>query len=86
MISSGPKLNVRINACLNSDKKCRGPPKNATLPRIGLPHARPLIVWFTTAWNIDAERSSLVAPSLIRGWISVLANTPHLAAIGYIDL
>ena len=27
-------------------------------------------------------RSSLVAPSLIRGWISVLANTPQRAAMG----
>ena len=26
---------------------------------IGLPQARPLIVWFTTAWKIEAERSSL---------------------------
>ena len=66
----------------NSDKKWSGPPKNATWPRIGLPQARPLIVWFTTAWKIEAERSSLVAPSLIRGWMSVLAKTPQRAAIG----
>ena len=26
---------------------------------------------------MEAERSSLVAPSLINGWISVLANTPQ---------
>ena len=30
----------------------------------------------------DAARSSLVAPSLISGWISVFANTPQRAAIG----
>ena len=71
-----------MNAAFNSDKKCRGPPKNATCPRIGFPQARPLIVWLTTAWKMEADKSSLVAPSLIRGWISVLANTPHLAAIG----
>ena len=34
---------------------------------IGLPHARPLMVWFTTAWKIEADRSSFVAPSLMRG-------------------
>ena len=28
------------------------------------------------------DRSSLVAPSLMRGWISVLAKTPQRAAIG----
>ncbi len=76
-------LSVRIKACRSSVRKCSGPPRNATLPRIGLPHARPLIVWFTTAWNIDADRSSFVAPSLIRGCISDLANTPQRAAIGY---
>ena len=53
-----------------------------TLPRIGLPHARPLMVWLTTAWKMEADRSSLVAPSLMRGWISVLAKTPQRAAIG----
>ncbi len=40
------------------------------------------MVWFTTAWKMDAERSSLVAPSFMSGWMSVLAKTPHLAAIG----
>ena len=35
------------------------------------------IVWFTTAWKIEAERSSFAAPSLISGWISVFAKTPH---------
>ena len=32
------------------------------------------MVWLTTAWKIEADRSSLVAPSLIRGWISVFAK------------
>ena len=45
-----------------------------------------LIVWFTTAWKIEAARFGFVAPSLIRGWMSDFAKTPHLAAIGYIDL
>ena len=36
------------------------------------------------AWKMEAARSALVAPSLISGWISVLANTPQRAAIGYI--
>ena len=48
-------------------KEQMGPPKNATLPLIGLPQARPEIVWFTTAWNIEAARFALVAPSLISG-------------------
>ena len=51
-----------------------GPPKKATFPRIGLPQARPLMVWFTTAWKIEAARSSLVAPSLISGCISDFAK------------
>ena len=46
------------------------------------PQARPEMVWFTTAWKIEADRSGLVAPSLISGWISVLAKTPQRAAIG----
>ena len=40
------------------------------------------MVWLTTAWKMEAERSSFVAPSLISGWISVFANTPQRAAIG----
>ena len=32
--------------------------------------------------KIEAARSAFVAPSLIRGWISVLAKTPHRAAMG----
>ncbi len=32
------------------------------------------MVWLTTAWKMEAERSSLVAPSLISGWISVFAK------------
>ena len=50
-------------------------------PRMGFPHASPLMVWFTTAWKMDAARSSFDAPSLMRGWISDFANTPHRAAI-----
>ena len=53
---------------------------------MGLPQARPLMVWLTTAWKIEAARSSFVAPSLIRGWISDLAKTPQRAAIVYRDL
>ena len=33
-------------------------------------------------WKMEAERSSLVAPSLISGWISVFAKTPQRAAMG----
>ena len=44
------------------------------MPRIGLPQARPLMVWLTTAWKMEADRSSLVAPSLMRGWISDLGE------------
>ena len=71
-----------INRSLRPSKKWRGPPKNVTFPLIGLPQASPLIVWFTTAWNIDAAISSDLAPSLIKGCTSVLAKTPHLDAIG----
>ncbi len=78
------KFKVSINLFVKPSRKCSGPPKKATLPRIGFPQASPLIVWFTTAWKIDAAISLFLAPSLIRGWISVFANTPHLDAIGYI--
>ncbi len=53
---------------------------------MGLPHASPLIVWFTTAWNIEAAKSGFVAPSFIRGCTSDFAKTPHLAAMGYMAL
>ena len=83
MISSSLSSRVLMKAALSWSRKWRGPPRNATFPRIGLPQARPDMVWFTTAWNMEAARFGLVAPSLISGCISVLANTPHLAAIGY---
>ena len=81
-ICSSSNFKVRINAFFNSGKKWSGPPRKATVPRIGLPQARPEIVWLTTAWKIEAAKSSLVAPSLIKGWISVFAKTPQRAAIG----
>ena len=31
------------------------------------PQANPLMVWFTTAWNMLAAMSSTAAPSLING-------------------
>ena len=43
------KPSVRINRSRSWSRKCSGPPKNATLPRMGLPHASPEIVWLTTA-------------------------------------
>ena len=82
IISSSFKFRVLINLFLSSERYVRGPPKNATLPLIGLPQASPEIVWLTTAWKIDAAISSFAAPSLINGWMSVLAKTPHLEAIG----
>ena len=81
-ICSSSNFKVLINAFFNSGKKWSGPPRKATVPRIGLPQARPEIVWLTTAWKIEAAKSSLVAPSLIKGWISVFAKTPQRAAIG----
>lgn len=33
--------------------------------------------------KMEADRSSFVAPSLISGWISDLAKTPHRAAMVY---
>ncbi len=82
MISSSVSFSVRMNALRSSGRKWSGPPKKATFPRMGLPQARPEMVWLTTAWKMEAERSSFVAPSLMRGWMSVLANTPQRAAMG----
>ena len=82
MMASPFKFRVRIKASRSSERKWSGPPRKATLPRMGFPQARPLMVWFTTAWKMEAARSSRVAPSLIRGWISDFANTPHRAAMG----
>ena len=82
MTSSGLSSSVSMNLCLSWDMYVRGPPRKATWPFILCPQARPLIVWFTTAWKIDAARFSMGAPSLIRGCMSVFANTPHLAAMG----
>ena len=68
-------FSVRMKAaCAALRGSASGPPRKATWPRIGLPQARPLMVWLTTAWKMEAERSSLVAPSLIRGWISDLGE------------
>ncbi len=52
-------------------KKCNGPPKKATLPFIGLPHARLDMVWFTTDWKTETAISSLDTPWFINAWISV---------------
>ncbi len=70
-----------MKAAFSSVRKCRGPPRKATCPRIGLPQARPEMVWMTTAWKIETARSSRVAPSLISGWMSDFAKTPQRAAI-----
>ena len=63
-------------------RKCRGPPRNMTFPRIGRPQARPAMVCVATAVKIDAARSSWAAPWLMSGWMSDLANTPQRDAIG----
>ena len=44
IISSSSKLRVSINLSLSCVRKYRGPPRNATLPVIGLPQANTLIV------------------------------------------
>ena len=62
--------------------KKSGPPRKAMFPVILRPEANPAIVWLTTAWKIEAAMSSFLAPSLIKGWTSVLANTPQRLAIG----
>ena len=85
IICDGPRFNVLMKDSRSSERKWSGPPKKATFPLIGFPQARPDMVWLTTAWKIDAARSSFVAPSLISGCMSDFAKTPHLAAIGYID-
>lgn len=56
--------------------------RKATLPRMGRPHARPEMVWVTTAWKMEAATSSGRAPSLSNGWTSVLAKTPQRLAMG----
>ena len=48
-VVSAVRPSVRMNAFFSSGRKCSGPPRNATQPRMGLPQARPEIVWFTTA-------------------------------------
>ena len=49
MICSSSSFRVRMKAAFSSERKCKGPPKKATCPRMGLPQARPLMVWLTTA-------------------------------------
>ena len=58
------------------------------MPRMGRPHARPEMVWVTTAWKMEAATSSGRAPSLSSGCTSVLAKTPQRLAIpgGNVDL
>ena len=48
-------------------QEVEGPPKKATQPRMGLPQARPEMVWFTTAWKMEAARSGRVAPFIDEG-------------------
>ena len=81
-ISSSFNSRVVTKRWRSWSKKCSGPPKKATLPRMGLPQARPEIVWLTTAWKMLAAMSSRRAPSLMRGCTSVLAKTPQRAAMG----
>ena len=52
------RFKVSINLFVSPSRKCNGPPKKATFPLMGFPQASPLIVWFTTAWKIDAAISS----------------------------
>ena len=40
------------------------------------------MVCVTTDWKMDAAMSSLRAPSLMRGYTSVFANTPQRLAMG----
>ena len=80
--ASGARPRVRRTAAASPGRKWRGPPRNATVPRMGLPQASPEMVWFTTAWRMLAAMSSRRAPSLMRGCTSVLAKTPQRAAMG----
>ena len=86
IILSSLSFNTLANCFLNSDKKYKGPPRNATFPSIFLPQDNTLTVWTTTALKILIAISALLAPSFIRGCMSVFANTPHLDAIGYTTL
>ncbi len=79
---SGASRSVSMNSRRVSGRKCSGPPRKATVPRMGLPQASPPMVWFTTAWRMLAAMSSRRAPSLMSGCTSVFANTPQRAAMG----
>ena len=82
-MASPSSLSVSSKRLRSSGRYCSGPPRKATLPRMGRPHARPEMVCVTTDWNMDAAMSSLRAPSFSSGWTSVLANTPQRLAMGY---
>lgn len=56
--------------------------EEADCPLMGRPQARPVMVWKTMDWKTDAATFSLLAPSLSRAWMSVLAKTPQRAAMG----
>ena len=82
MACSSSSSSVSQKRLSNSERYCKGPPRNATLPRMGRPHARPEMVCVTTAWKMEAAMSSLRAPSLSSGCTSVFANTPQRLAMG----
>ena len=64
----------------SSERKCRGPPRKATCPRIGLPQARPLMVWLTTAWKMEADKVLLCGALVDQGLDICLCK--HAAAGG----
>ena len=83
MYSSTFSPSARTKAARSSGRKCSGPPRKITLPRIGCPQARPATVWVATAWKTEAAISEWAAPWFSSGWTSDFANTPQRDAIGY---
>lgn len=78
-------INVKIIAEFFAE--CReydnGPPQNNTGGVIVLPWASVTMVCTATAWNIEAAIFSLETFLAIKFCTSVLQNTPHREAIGY---
>ena len=65
------------NTPIRCGLKVSGPPSKMTGGWMSRPCARPPSVCLATAWNVESAMSSLAAPWLMSGWMSVFANTPQ---------
>ena len=57
--------------------KVRGPPSKMMGAVSSRPWDSPPMVCLAMAWKVDRAMSDRSAPWISRGWMSVLANTPH---------